>query len=66
MEEAIKCQSIGLTGDSDVFQQKLKEWKIISRRPLTPPRERGSSLSRGARRTASAFSSVTIRTGMAS
>ena len=49
MENAIKRQPMGLTRDSDVFQQMLKEWRIISRRPSAPPRERSNSPSRGAR-----------------
>ena len=49
MEDAIKNRPIGLTRDRDVFQQKLKEWKIISRKPSALPRESQSRQAGGNR-----------------
>jgi hypothetical protein len=40
VEHAINNQPLGLTRDDDVFQQKLKKWKIVSRRPSVPPLRR--------------------------
>ncbi|MBL7038297.1 MAG: hypothetical protein ISR77_06675 [Pirellulaceae bacterium] len=49
MEDAIENQPMGLTRDSAAFQQKLKEWKIVSRKPSAPPRNRGSRPARKGR-----------------
>jgi hypothetical protein len=38
MEEAIQNRPMGLTRDRESFQQKLKKWKIVSRRPPAPAR----------------------------
>ncbi len=42
MDNAIKKKPMGLTRDRKLFQQKLKEWHIVDRRPELPSkRERG-------------------------
>ena len=38
MEDAIENQPLGRKRDRDTFQQKLKDWKIVSRRRAPPPR----------------------------
>ncbi len=41
MEDAIKNQPLGRRRGRDIFQQKLKDWSIVSRR-RAPPRRRGA------------------------
>jgi hypothetical protein len=36
MEDAIENQPMGTTRNRQVFEQKLKEWKIVDRRPAVP------------------------------
>lgn len=46
MEEAIKNRPLGLVRDQSVFQQKLKEWKIVNRRPaMSQSEDQGRSRS---------------------
>lgn len=36
MEDAIENKPLGITRDRQRFEEKLKEWKIVNRRPATP------------------------------
>ncbi len=40
MANAINDQPMGQVRDNDIFQRKLKEWKIVSRKPSAPPRDK--------------------------
>ena len=47
MEDAIKNKPLGLTRNRDLFRKKLKEWKIVNRKPPVPSRRSQRTQDRG-------------------